>query len=49
MAIYVAVMWLDYPSAMQEIAGSNSRRVTYFFRFLISFSFRYPSEIAYKK
>ena len=36
--------YLEYPIATQEVAGSNPRRVTYFFKFLINFSFRYPSE-----
>ena len=37
--------YLEYPIATQEVAGSNARRVTYFFlKFLINFSFRYPSE-----
>ena len=35
--------YLEYPIATHEVAGSNPRRVTYFFKFLINFSFQYPS------
>ena len=38
------VKWLDYPLATTEVGGSNPRRVNFNLNFLISFSFRYPSE-----
>ena len=36
--------YLEYPIATQEVAGSNPRRVIYFLKFLINFSFWYPCE-----